>query len=163
MALITWRRFIAGLTGQSSTKEIAAAVKHIATTVETISASILDNTPGGTNGDVIRAATSNIVYDHGVATTAVHGVGAGTIAKIADITGTKLDDLTAPDDNTDLNVSVTSHGLSPKLNNVSTYYLSGTGVWSVPSIPAAGTIFYMDGGEVTDTNNTLVSFDLGGV
>jgi hypothetical protein len=31
--------------------------------------------------------SSNVVYDHGVATTGVHGVGAGTIAKTSDFTG----------------------------------------------------------------------------
>lgn len=65
-------------------------------------------------------------------TTGVHGVGAGTIAKTADITATKLDDFAAPDNNTDLNVSITAHGLCPILPNVSTKYLSGTGVFSVP-------------------------------
>jgi hypothetical protein len=45
----------------------------------------------------------------------------------------KLDDLAAPDDNSDLNVSTTKHGLTPKLSNVATEYLSGTGVYSVPS------------------------------
>ncbi len=39
----------------------------------------LDDTAGGTNGEVAKAATSNVVYDHGVATTAVHGAGGNTI------------------------------------------------------------------------------------
>jgi len=45
----------------------------------------------------------------------------------------KLDDLAAPDDNTDLNASSTKHGLLPKLSNVSTEYLDGTGVFSTPA------------------------------
>jgi hypothetical protein len=45
----------------------------------------------------------------------------------------KIDDLAAGDDNTDLNVSTTKHGLTPKLSNVATEYLSGTGVFSTPS------------------------------
>jgi len=45
----------------------------------------LDDTDGGTNGLTTRAPTSNVMYDHGVATTGVHGVGAGTIAKTSDI------------------------------------------------------------------------------
>lgn len=48
---------------------------------------------------------------HDVATTGVHGVGAGTIAKTADITATKLDDFATPDANTDLNANTTNHGL----------------------------------------------------
>jgi len=54
-------------------------------------------------------------------------------AKKDDITATKLDDFAAPDDNTDLNASATAHGLCPKLSNVATEYLSGTGVFSVPA------------------------------
>jgi len=45
----------------------------------------------------------------------------------------KLDDLAAPDDNTDLNVSTSAHGLTPKLSNVATQYLDGTGAYSVPA------------------------------
>jgi len=45
----------------------------------------------------------------------------------------KLDDLAAPDDNTDLNASTTKHGLCPKLPNDATKYLDGTGAFSVPT------------------------------
>ena len=45
----------------------------------------------------------------------------------------KLDDLAAPDDNTDLNVSTSAHGLAPKLPNDATQYLDGTGSYSVPA------------------------------
>lgn len=45
----------------------------------------------------------------------------------------KLDDLTAPDDNTDLNASTSKHGLLLKLDNTATNYLDGTGAWSVPA------------------------------
>ena len=44
----------------------------------------------------------------------------------------KLDDLDTPDDNTDLNASTGAHGLLPKLSNVATEYLDGTGAWSTP-------------------------------
>lgn len=44
----------------------------------------------------------------------------------------KLDDLAAPDDNTDLNVSITKHGLTPKAPNDATKFLDGTGAYSVP-------------------------------
>lgn len=39
----------------------------------------LDDTAGGTDAQTAKAPTSNVMYDHGVATTGVHGVGAGTI------------------------------------------------------------------------------------
>ena len=51
------------------------------------------------------------VVAHTALTTGVHGVGAGTIAKTADITATKLDDFATPDANTDLNANTTNHGL----------------------------------------------------
>ena len=54
-------------------------------------------------------------------------------AKKDDITATKLDDLAAPDDNTDLNASATAHGLLPKLSNVVTEFLNGQGAFSVPA------------------------------
>jgi len=46
----------------------------------------------------------------------------------------KLDDLDAPDDNTDLNASSTKHGLLPKLSNNAGEYLNGTGGWSAPTV-----------------------------
>jgi hypothetical protein len=55
----------------------------------------------------------------------------------------KLDDLTAADDNTDLNVSTSHHGLTPKLPNDATKYLDGTGAYTVPAGGGGG------GGGVT--------------
>jgi len=57
----------------------------------------------------------------------------------------KLDDLTAPDDNTDLDVSTVSHGLTPKLPNDATLYLNGLGGYSTP---AGG-----EGGSTTGWNS----------
>lgn len=45
----------------------------------------------------------------------------------------QLDNLAAPDDNTDLNATASAHGLLPKLDNVSTNFLNGTGAWSAPA------------------------------
>jgi hypothetical protein len=45
----------------------------------------------------------------------------------------KLDDLAAPDDNTDLDVSTTKHGLAPKAPNDATKYLNGVGAYTVPA------------------------------
>jgi hypothetical protein len=48
----------------------------------------LDDTTGGTNAEVAKAPTSNVMYDHGVATTGVHGAGANTLLHSAsDIDG----------------------------------------------------------------------------
>jgi hypothetical protein len=44
----------------------------------------------------------------------------------------KLDDLAAPDDNTDLNASISKHGLLPKLGGGTTNYLRADGSWATP-------------------------------
>ena len=74
----------------------------------------------------------------------------------------KLDDLAAPDDNTDLDVSISAHGLTPKLSNVASEYLSGTGVYSVPLTPRqealTSQVITASDDAITDTiNNTPVS------
>jgi len=46
----------------------------------------------------------------------------------------KLDDLAAPDDTTDLDVSTSLHGLTPKAPNVARQRLDGTGSWVVPGV-----------------------------
>lgn len=45
----------------------------------------------------------------------------------------KLDDLAAPDDNTDLNSTVSAHGLLPKLGGGTVNYLRADGTWATPS------------------------------
>ena len=50
----------------------------------------------------------------------------------ADVKTLKLDDLATPDNNTDLDVSIAKHGLTPKLPNDATKYLNGTGGYTVP-------------------------------
>jgi hypothetical protein len=50
----------------------------------------------------------------------------------------KLDDLQAPDDNTDLNASAAAHGLLPKLENTGTKVLYDNGTWAVPPGAAGG-------------------------
>jgi hypothetical protein len=48
----------------------------------------------------------------------------------------KLDDLAAPDDNTDLNVSITKHGLTPKAPNSVAQFLRGDATWAIPTVTA---------------------------
>jgi len=52
-----------------------------ATAVEFVgfAATYLDDTAGGTNAEVSKAPTSNVMYDHGVATTGVHGASTNTL------------------------------------------------------------------------------------
>jgi hypothetical protein len=51
----------------------------------------------------------------------------------------KLDDLSAPDDNTDLNATTSAHGLLPKLGGGTTNYLRADGSWSEP--PGGGSSY----------------------
>src|ERR1041384_438486 len=45
----------------------------------------------------------------------------------------KLDEFGTPTDNTNLNVTISYHGLAPKAPNDATKYLDGTGAWTVPA------------------------------
>lgn len=45
----------------------------------------------------------------------------------------KLDDLAAPDDNTDLDASTAKHGLLPKLGGGTTNFLRADGTWNAPA------------------------------
>jgi hypothetical protein len=69
------------------------------------------------------------------------------------LTGTppKLDDLSAPDDNTDLNSSTGAHGLLKKLDNDSTHFLDGTGNWSIPAGTGVSSIDDLDDVDTTTT------------
>lgn len=55
----------------------------------------LDDTAGGVNGEVSKAVTPNVVYDHAVATTGIHGVATGTIASVSTANKTIYVDLAA--------------------------------------------------------------------
>ena len=55
-------------------------------------------------------------------------------------TSQKLDDFGTADDNTDLNASVTEHGLAPKLDNDSGHFLNGQGGWTTPAGTGSGTV-----------------------
>lgn len=50
----------------------------------------------------------------------------------------RLDELEEPTDNTNLNASVSAHGLLPKLDNNPSHYLDGTGQWSPLSEDVVG-------------------------
>ncbi|PIZ54139.1 hypothetical protein COY26_00030 [Candidatus Woesearchaeota archaeon CG_4_10_14_0_2_um_filter_33_10] len=70
--------------------------------------------------------------------------------------GIKLDDLGAPDDNTDLNANTTAHGLLPKLDNNAANYLDGTGSWSTPSASESDTLATVTGRGNTTTQNITI-------
>lgn len=54
------------------------------------------------------------------------------------LTNIRLDDLAAPEDNTDLDATTLLHGLLPKLSGTATEYLDGSGAWSTP--PGGGDV-----------------------
>lgn len=56
----------------------------------------------------------------------------------------KLDDLAAPDDNTDLNASASAHGLLRKLDSDTTHFLRGDGSWAIPAGSGGSSIFSAD-------------------
>jgi hypothetical protein len=72
----------------------------------------------------------------------------------------KLDDLAAPDDNTDLNVSTSKHGLTPKAPNDTTKFLRGDAAWSVVPVFVPLTAMLSstswDGDGYTTTSKTLI-------
>ena len=76
-------------------------------------------------------SSSGGVTDHGALT----GLGDDDHTQYTRVDGTrsmKLDDCAAPDDNTDLDVSTTKHGLVPKAPNDTTKFLRGDAAWAVP-------------------------------
>lgn len=72
----------------------------------------------------------------------------------------KLDDLAAPDDNTDLNVSTAKHGLTPKAPNDTKKYLRGDATWAQIATPVFLTTPLTstgwDGDSYSDTAKTLI-------
>jgi hypothetical protein len=84
----------------------------------------IDDDGTRTTGTVFDAAWWDAVYDE------------IDDALATDIAATKLDDLAAPDDNTDLNVSTSAHGLTPKITGSDGDVLTKSGtaaVWAAPS------------------------------
>ena len=65
----------------------------------------------------------------------------------------KLDELAAPNDNTDLNATTSAHGLLPKLDNDVTHVLSGIGTWVAANQPL-DTFSHTSSGSYTWTKPT---------
>ena len=76
----------------------------------------------------------------------------------------KLDDFATPDDNTDLNASITRHGLLPKLSNNTRQFFRGDGTYatyaSVTATPVAATgSIAGDSAPIAATNTTFITCD----
>ena len=74
------------------------------------------------------------------------------------IAAVKLDDLAAPDDTTDLNASLTAHGLLPKLPGGTTTFLRADGTFAAP--PAGGSPAWGDvSGTLTNQTDLQGALD----
>ena len=95
-------------------------------------------------------------------TDATYKMFSGVTAKtITDISLIKLDDFGEPDDNTDLDVSTSRHGLTPKGTNIGNY-LKDDGTWSSPagSGDMIKAVYDTNDNSRVDTSETL--YDAGG-
>jgi hypothetical protein len=87
-----------------------------------------------------------------------HQAGGADQISLSGLTGKKLDDLDPPDDNTDLDVSISTHGLTPKLPNDSTKFLSGIGTYIIPGVYSRFVPYFKDfGGDGSDGDETISS------
>ena len=75
----------------------------------------------------------------------------------AQITGTKLDDLTAGDDNTDLDATTSAHGLLFKLGGGTTNFLRADGSWAAPGVPVVDSFPSAMGGRISLTTGVAVT------
>ena len=87
------------------------------------------NFTGTLNKNGVAVATTGDVSTHAALTTGVHGVGAGTVAKVTDITDANL----VCTDVATNNSSTTKHGFLKKLDNDATHFMNGQGTWLVPA------------------------------
>lgn len=85
------------------------------------------------------APISIVATGGGLGVTSFAGRTGAVIPEAADYFNVlKLDDCAAPDDNTDLNSSITAHGLLKKLSNDANNFMNGVGNWVTPVVTAFG-------------------------
>jgi len=69
----------------------------------------------------------------------------------------KLDDLASPDDNVDLNASITKHGLLKKLGGGTTNFLRADGAWATPAGISHASEHEVGGGDLV-SHDSLTDF-----
>jgi len=113
--------------------DVAAGTAPLVVASNTAVTNLNADTVDGSHAAAFEA--SGAAATHSALTTGVHGVGAGTVAKTADITATKIDALTAGDDNTTLDSNTTRHGLLLKA------VVPAASLMNVPGIVFGETVF----------------------
>lgn len=111
----------------------------------------------GSNRISVTSNTNDLTINAVEANFTLSNIG-GTLgnSKISDLaysklTGTppKLDDLSTPDDNTDLDSTTLRHGLLPKLGGGTTNFLRADGTWSTPPGSGSSTGIGSNGGTAS--------------
>jgi hypothetical protein len=94
----------------------------------------IENLNFGTNQYATGSIANIRMSSHTVVDDVTLQVIEGVMSIKSALGSTKLDDLAAPDNNTDLNVSASAHGLCPILSNSATQFLNGIGTFTTPSV-----------------------------
>jgi microcystin-dependent protein len=112
---------------------------------------IIDTGVITTKGDLVIGSAAGIAERKAIgAQNQIATVAGGTVVWAAPAV-VKLDDAGMPDDNTDLNVSITKHGLTPKAPNDTNKFLRGDGTWDiVPPFPFPGVVVAYVGSVAPD-------------
>lgn len=108
-------------------------------------------------GDVAYVDDENLFYFYTGAALAIFATAVGnhhTTHESGGADAIKLDDLSAPDDNTNLDASTTKHGLLKKLDDDATHFLDGQGAWTV-ALRKSGVFVVGDLIKVNNTNGIL--------
>jgi len=93
---------------------------------------IIGNTvEGGVTGQILKQGANSVEHSN-IPYTAPTPAAHKTTHQSTGSDEIKLDDLGTPDDNTNLNASITVHGLLPKLDNNASNFLNGQGNWASP-------------------------------
>jgi hypothetical protein len=119
---------------------------------------------GGLTG-AVSAANANLLYLVSSGSPLKITIGdLWTTRYLLDAKAIKLDDFATPDDNTDLNASITRHGLLPKLSNNTRQFFRGDGTYttyaSVTATPVSATgSIAGDAAALAATNTTFITSD----
>jgi len=136
-----------GVAASAGTANTASASDHVHKTPD------IDDLGTGTLAELNSKITDATLDDSSSARTptahqATHNSGGSDALK--------LDDLAAPDDNTDLDSTTSQHGLLPKLGGGTTNFLRADGTWAAPPASDFGSDFSQGSsdGESTTTSGT---------